>query len=802
MNVNGGIPVHTNISGGQDQVDLCVTNVHDGIIFVWRDSRSGSNGQDIYAQKLTPCGDVAPGWPASGLLVCNAAGNQQVPQIVPDTSGGAVITWQDTRGADWDIYAQHVSSAGVCTWTANGVAVCTATGNQQNPHLCIDGTGGAVICWDDMRSGNWDVYAAKVTGSGTTPWTANGVPLVSLSGTQNNNCIATDSAGGAFFAWEDSRPASNGIDLYAIRLNTNGNVPGGWPANGLALSTQTSNQKEPCACNTGGQTAMIAWADGFGAGQSILASRLNGSGGYVAGWSYPGNLVGNAITQSGNPGTAELPKIAPDCGGGAYISFGSHYSSSDHDVLTQHMGFNGIPSGGLETTAFNTDIEHYQEICADGNGGAVNVWQDQWPPAIVWYRKFGSGGVIASQFVSSTYPDVAAMRGVWYAAWENNGGAAVIGSSDIYAISSSASAPPPILNSTLTQTYTGTSCDITTQNVSLCAGSPITFSVPLPRGLYNTYTFLDGATVLQTGTSASYTTSALTVGTHTITATSSISGSCVTAASNQIVVTVTAGPAVTLSSQTDVLCNGGSTGSATMNATGGSPAYTYAWTPAGGNAATASSLAAGTYTCLVTDQLGCAQTQTVTITEPAAITATVSSTAATCGNTNGSATVNPAGGNGSYSYVWSPSGGNASTASSLAAGSYTCAVTDGNGCSQNFPVSVNSTGGPTVTPASQADVSCFGGANGTASVTVTGGTPGYSYAWTPSGGNAANASGLGAGTYTCTVTDGLGCVQSQTFSITQPTALSATSSVTNVACNGGLTGSATVNPSGGAGGYS
>ena len=142
--------------------------------------------------------------------------------------------------------------------------------------------------------------------------------------------------------------------------------------------------------------------------------------------------------------------------------------------------------------------------------------------------------------------------------------------------------------------------------------------------------------------------------------------------------------------QTNVSCNGGSNGSASVTPLGGAGGYTYSWSPSGGTAATATGLSAGTYTVTVTDANGCTATRTFTITQPTTIiTATAAQTNVSCnGGSNGSATVTPSGGTGGYTYSWSPSGGTAATATGLAAGSYTVTVTDANGCTatRNFTI--------------------------------------------------------------------------------------------------------------------
>src|SRR5690606_1357435 len=94
--------------------------------------------------------------------------------------------------------------------------------------------------------------------------------------------------------------------------------------------------------------------------------------------------------------------------------------------------------------------------------------------------------------------------------------------------------------------------------------------------------------------------------------------------------------------------------------------------------------------------------------------------------------------------------------------------------------------------ASKTDVSCNGGSNGTASVAVSGRTPCYSYSWSPSGGTAATATGLSAGVYTCTITDANSCQITRAVTINQTAALNATVSKTDVSCNGGSNGTASV----------
>ncbi|MBI4931612.1 MAG: T9SS type A sorting domain-containing protein [Bacteroidetes bacterium] len=260
------------------------------------------------------------------------------------------------------------------------------------------------------------------------------------------------------------------------------------------------------------------------------------------------------------------------------------------------------------------------------------------------------------------------------------------------------------------------------------------------------------------------------------------------------------GPSVAISSSTNVSCFGGNNGSAAATITGGTPAYTYAWSPSGGTTSAATGLIAANYTVLITDGTGCTATATVAITEPTIFTGSVSVTNATCGSSDGSATLNASGGTLPYAYTWNPTGQTTATATGLAAGNYTVTGTDANGCVQAHAAVITTTGGTTVTISSQTNVLCNGGNNGSAAATVTGGTPAYTYAWSPSGGTTSAATGLTAGNYTVTVTDANSCSGTTTVTITEPTAITTTISTTNTAC-GSNTGTATINVSGGVPSY-
>lgn len=261
------------------------------------------------------------------------------------------------------------------------------------------------------------------------------------------------------------------------------------------------------------------------------------------------------------------------------------------------------------------------------------------------------------------------------------------------------------------------------------------------------------------------------------------------------------GPVISNPQQTNVTCFGFANGSASISVSGGTTPYTYSWSPSGGNTASASGLVAGSYTVTVVDNAGCSATQSFTITQPNELIASVATvTPADCGVSNGGATLTVSGGTGTYSYVWQPTGGSSASASGLAAGPYTVVVSDQNACLDTVNLVITTIGGPIINVVTQNNVSCNGGNNGLITVSASGATPPYTYSWSPTGGNTATVSNLIAGNYTVTVTDSIGCISVQTFTITQPQAIVPNASTTAATC-GASDGTISISASGGTGPY-
>lgn len=259
-------------------------------------------------------------------------------------------------------------------------------------------------------------------------------------------------------------------------------------------------------------------------------------------------------------------------------------------------------------------------------------------------------------------------------------------------------------------------------------------------------------------------------------------------------------PVVSVTALTNASCNGDANGSISVSISGGTAPYTYVWNDNSDttNTATttmAASLSAGIYDLLLTDNTGCFVNFSDTITEPAVLAVSFSSTDALCnGASDGSATATVTGGTMAYNYAWSD-GQTTAMATGLAAGVHTLTITDANGCMLSDTTSL---GEPTalIGTVGIANITCNGNTDGMAWVGANGGTGAYTYIWSD-GSTSDTLMNLTAGTYTFTVTDGNGCTDPATGQVNEPFPLNTATVATDVLCLGDSTGSANVAASGG-----
>jgi hypothetical protein len=296
--------VAVNTAAGDQLHPSIVSDALGGAVIAWDDDRHGSGNSDIYAIRVRSNGTLDPAWPAGGRQICGSMKAQNSPLSASDGLGGAIITWSDFRSkTNYDAYAMRVLRSGSLAsgWHGNGEKLCDAPGDQEPVDIIADGSGGAVIVWNDQRNSNYDVFAARISATGSIPWASNGVGICTDAANQTFPHLSLDGAGGFFVGWQDGR--NGGADLYVHHLSLAGSVFSGWHTTGVRASFDggmgTGQGDEPSVCIGNGGGAIVAW------------DKFNGSGGIFAmhlGASPPPGVAANAF---GNRHAVEPAALSP-----------------------------------------------------------------------------------------------------------------------------------------------------------------------------------------------------------------------------------------------------------------------------------------------------------------------------------------------------------------------------------------------------------------------------------------------------------------------------------------------------------
>jgi gliding motility-associated-like protein len=715
-------------------------------------------------------------------VLCNAGNNGSVTAGVSGGSPSYTYSWLPSGGngvtasnLTAGIYTVSVTDLNGCiitsTATVTQPTALVANSSTITNVLCNGGNNGSVTVSIVGGSPGYTYSWLPAGGNGATASNLTaGVYTVSV--TDLNGCIITSTATitqPTILAANGSTVANvlcNGGTNGSVTVAVNGGTPGytyswlpsggnGVTANNLTAGsytvavidvngctiTSTANVTQPTALAANGSTITNVLCNGGNNG-SLTVSVNGGSPGYTYSWLPSG---GNGVTASNL--TAGTYTVSVTDLNGCIIT--STATITQPTVL--------VANGSTVTNV----------LCNGGNNGSVTVAVNGGSPGYTYsWLPSGGNGITASNLTAGNYT-VAVI---------DANGCTITSAANVTQLTSLAANGSTITNVLCNG---GNNGSVTT---SVSGGSPgYTYSW-LPTGG-------NGATA-----------SNLTAGAYTVSVTDF--NGCLTTST----ATITQPTALAANSSTiaNVLCSGGNNGSVSVIANGGSPGYTYSWLPSGGNGVTASNLTVGSYIASVTDLNGCITTSTATITQPTALAANGSTLAnVLCnGGNNGSASVSVNGGSPGYTYSWLPSGGNGVTASNLTAGTYTVSVTDLNGCITTSTVTITQPTALAANGSTITNVLCNSGNNGSLTVSVNGGSPGYTYSWLPSGGNGVTASNLTVGVYTVSVTDLNGCTLSSTATVTEPIALAANSTtITNVLCNGENNGSVTVSVSGGSPGY-
>ena len=422
-----------------------------GVYVAWADERnSTSTGTDIYLQRLTAEGQPASGWPEGGVPICLAPRNQARVVIAPDGMGGTLLAWEDSRDASesqFDIYAQRILPTGEIApgWIPDGVPVCRNAEYQYYPEICTDGAGGAFVAWRDFRDylelGSEfpvGIYIQHLSpdGAPSDGWDIDGHRLMphECSGPQ----LLPDGSGGAIIAWGDGRRGISSyelIDVYLIRLQPDGQVHPQWPGDGLLLASShtigstiiPANESEfyvpmiePtssefgqvnyrvqkvtcdgtiaadwslegvlfCCANSNSRQALqvapdalggllAAWYENnrFATGSDIFAIRLLPTGETAPGWVQDGVVVSDPTIPNDS-----AHDLASDGEGGAYVAWVRLRPFAEYNTTyVQHLSPTGQPSPGWPQYGFALSLQRntgQPKVIANDSGSVIVVWTE------------------------------------------------------------------------------------------------------------------------------------------------------------------------------------------------------------------------------------------------------------------------------------------------------------------------------------------------------------------------------------------------------------------------------------------
>ena len=299
---------------GDQNLPAAISDGAGGVIVSWVNSWGDEVHElfydDIYVQRIDENGNLL--WGPGGVLVRSDSTGVLWPKLALDSSGGVVITWPDRRSeTNWDIYAQRVDNTGLLQWAANGVGVCLQSGDQVEPRIISDGVGGSIISWQDYRSGDYDIYAERLDQYGTALWSGAAV-CVYPTYNQTDLVMVSDDAGGVIIVWLDSRHLFS--YLYGQRLDSTGTSQ--WTSNGILMHTEVIPGAAPehhGIARDGSGGVFVTWSDARNYDDSgVYAQHFDSSG---------NNLWSSDLKVCDEPGNQSEPEIASREGGGAAVTW-------------------------------------------------------------------------------------------------------------------------------------------------------------------------------------------------------------------------------------------------------------------------------------------------------------------------------------------------------------------------------------------------------------------------------------------------------------------------------------------------
>jgi hypothetical protein len=367
---NGNAAVNNTVCTAVKKQDnpKIISDLKGGAIIVWEDYRNDTVNADIFIQRISNSGKTL--WANDGVALCTDPAAQNSPVITTDSVGGAIVVWEDKRSGKRNLFAQRVDSTGTILWTSNGVGVSLSPArDQRNTKLLPDGSKGAIAIWQDTSGTSYRIMAQRLNSSGIAQWIG-GSTVSAVPFSESNPKAQITPSGEIFITWQDKRNGSD-YDIYVQKLNLSGAPQ--WLTNGVNISNIAGTQSNPKISldNAGG--VVVVWQDKRGGiDYDVFAQRVNTSG--VPQWSA------NGISVSSIAGNQTAIDISSQFMSNAVVIGwkDGRGGANNLDIYAQRLDLSGVPQWSTNGIAIANGINNQinPNVTGDGSGGAIVAYQD------------------------------------------------------------------------------------------------------------------------------------------------------------------------------------------------------------------------------------------------------------------------------------------------------------------------------------------------------------------------------------------------------------------------------------------
>jgi gliding motility-associated-like protein len=736
-------------------------------------SASASTSVVVHALPIPSASNTGP-YCAGGTLQLNAAGGATYTWGGPNTFNSAAQnpSVANSTTAMAGVYTVTVTDVNSCSATAATTVIVNANptaGPAALPATICNGASTTLSANAVAGSGSISTYtwssglAGNVSGGSVSP-TANTTYTVTV--TNSNSCSVSGSVAVTVNQLPQPTAANNGPLCVGatLQLSSSGGSSYAWSGpnaySNVSQNPAITNATTPL---TGTYNVIVTDVNGCSATaatnvviNNALVPAATNTGPYCPGATVQLNVVGGVLYSWSGPAGFSSAVQSPTLSNAATTMSGIY-----NVTATDANGCSGTASTSVTVNAAPVPVASNAgpfcqgtSVQLNSSGGSTYAW---------------SGPVSYSSGLQN--PAIAG---------------ATVAMSGVYTVTVTNAANCTATASTTVTVIPAMALATTAGNVSCNAGSNGTVSLVVSSG-QSPYSFI------WSNTATTQNITGVTAGAYTVTVTDN--AGCTATAS-----AVVSQPALLQITEThvNVLCSGAGTGSISISASGGTPAYTFVWND-GVTTQNRTNLIAGPYDVTVTDNNGCSSSVSISITEPPLLTATESHVNVLCnGAATGTITITTAGGTNPLSFLWND-GVITQNRSNLIAAGYTLTVTDNNACTASVSVIINEPTAQTVNE-THTDVACGGATPGSINVTNSGGVAPYTYLWND-GGTTPVRTNIAAGNYSLTVTDNNACTATIAIIINTGSGLAFNETHTNVLCFGGVSGTITTTTTGGTSPY-